>query len=889
MSVSLPDQGDGAARARRWERIEAVFHEAAGRPAGEREAFVRSACGGDDAMRDQVMAMLAADAEPDALLDGGLPSAAQAMLGHTPSGLPRESFGPYRVTGLLGEGGMGVVYRGRRDDLGSEAAIKVLRDASLSPARRERFAFEQRVLAQLNHPAIARLYDADTLPDGTPWIAMELVEGRPITAYAREGTLGIRARLELFREVCEAVRYAHGRAILHRDLKPSNLLVRDDGHVKLLDFGISKSLESVGDSMDVTRTGVRLMTPAYAAPEQVLGGPLGVHTDVYSLGVVLYELLAGRLPFDLAGRTPSEAATILTEQPVQRPSLVARAGGERGAGVAEWNDLDVLCATAMHRDPDRRYPTVDALLRDVERFLAQQPLEARGDSWRYRAGKFVRRNAGAVTASATGFALLVAVVAVYTVRLRESRNAAQVEAQRLASIQSILTQTLEGGDEAAGPSDTLRVVTLLDGLARRTAELGARPVEQAMIERTLGGVFATRGQLDRADTLLTRAYAHTLLQKHPEPAEIVRDRLALSSLRSDQGRHDDAVRLARAAHALAEARLGRDNALTLEALDGLGQALVAAGSFGPALPILEDCARRQEAAGVPDDEIENTLTNLSNAHSYLGELAPADSLARLLLDRARTRKGPRHPDVANALLNLGSIAEQRGDYAAAERDFREALAISLGWYGGDHPYTADCLASLGRVLAIAGRSSEADSVLSRALAIKVLVYGARHGEVAGTLSALGEIAQDAGRLDDAFALHVRAADIYREQYGPHHSSLAIEYSNLGSIAAQRSNEREAERWYRRALEAYEGSVPPGNLNVGITRIKLGRALLHQERYAEAERSTFGGYQVIATQVEPSSGFLRAARTDLVAEYTALGRPEAAARFRAELADTAGTK
>src|SRR5262249_38702285 len=205
------------------------------RPAGEREAFVRSACGEDGTMRDQVMSMLAADAEPDALLDGGLPSAAEAVLAQAASRLPRERFGPYRVTGLLGEGGMGVVYRGRRDDLASEAAIKVLRDASLSPARRDRFAFEQRVLAQLNHPAIARLYDADTLPDGTPWIAMELVEGRPITTYARERALGIRARLALFRDVCEAVRYAHGRAILHRDLKPSNLLVRDDGQVKLLD------------------------------------------------------------------------------------------------------------------------------------------------------------------------------------------------------------------------------------------------------------------------------------------------------------------------------------------------------------------------------------------------------------------------------------------------------------------------------------------------------------------------------------------------------------------------------------------------------------------------------------------------------------------------------
>jgi serine/threonine-protein kinase len=212
---------------------------------------------------------------------------------------------------VLGEGGMGVVYLAERADLGSRAAIKILRDAWLSPSRRERFAAEQRTLAQLNHPSIARLYDADTLPDGTPWFVMEYVEGVPLNAYCDTHASTIPERLKLFRDVCEAVQHAHALAIIHRDLKPSNILVTADGAVKLLDFGIAKQLE--GLEADLTRTGMRVMTPAYAAPDQVSAGRLGVHTDVYSLGVVLYELLAGRLPFDLTDRTPNEMERIIVE------------------------------------------------------------------------------------------------------------------------------------------------------------------------------------------------------------------------------------------------------------------------------------------------------------------------------------------------------------------------------------------------------------------------------------------------------------------------------------------------------------------------------------------------------------------------------------------------
>src|SRR5262249_14805066 len=260
------------------------------------------------ALAGDVLTMLEHDAAGRSLLDHNVAVVADRMLGDQRSdSLPTQTFGPYRVTRLLGEGGMAVVYLGVRDDLGRVAAIQIRPDAWISPMRRERFAVEQRTLAQLNHPAIARLYDADTLPSGTPWLAMEYVEGVPLTQYCRARGASAADRLRAFRSVCEGVEYAHRHMVVHRDLKPSNILVTVDGQVKLLDFGISRQIDPTDGAADPTLAALRLLTPAYASPEQIRGDATTVQTDVYALGIILYELLAGRTPFDVSG-VPLRAA-----------------------------------------------------------------------------------------------------------------------------------------------------------------------------------------------------------------------------------------------------------------------------------------------------------------------------------------------------------------------------------------------------------------------------------------------------------------------------------------------------------------------------------------------------------------------------------------------------
>ncbi|PYX33252.1 MAG: serine/threonine protein kinase [Acidobacteria bacterium] len=298
----------------RWGRIQNLFHEAASLPPAEQQAFLESACGEDQSLVADVIALLHEDACAASLLDQPLAEVAHKVLAQDSHWPPFHELGPYQIRKVLGEGGMGVVYLAERKDLGSLVALKLLRDAWLSPARRERFSAEQRTLAQLNHRSIARLYDADILSDGTPFFVMEYVEGLPLTDYCTQNKCSVERRLQFFRQVCEAVQYAHSNAVIHRDLKPSNILVRSDGTVRLLDFGIAKQIESLDVStQQTTMTGLRLMTPAYAAPEQIRGQRVGVQSDVYSLGVILYELLCDRLPFDLSNLAPTEAETVLLE------------------------------------------------------------------------------------------------------------------------------------------------------------------------------------------------------------------------------------------------------------------------------------------------------------------------------------------------------------------------------------------------------------------------------------------------------------------------------------------------------------------------------------------------------------------------------------------------
>ena len=866
--------------AARWELVQEIFHDVVDLPGAERDARLTERCGIDATLRQEVEALISGDQGSAAIVDRTLGGVAGDLVGRAHP-LPAHAFGAYRATRFLGEGGMGVVYRGERADLDGVAAIKVLRDASLSPARRERFVAEQRTLAQLSHPGIARLFDAGALPDGTPWIAMEYVEGLPLDAYCATHRAGLGDRLRLLRDICRAVQHAHQHLVVHRDLKPSNVLVTAAGEVKLLDFGIAKRLEEATDT-GATRTALRLMTPAYAAPEQVLGQPLSVRTDVYALGVIAWELLTGRLPFDLAGVTPGQMERLVVEREPGRPSA---AGSAEGMIVsrAQWADLDVFCQTALQKDPARRYTTVDAMARDVERFLAGEPLEARGDSWRYRTAKFARRHARAVTVAATVLVGGIGLISFYTIRLSRARDAAVAEQVRAQRIQRFMTDLFRGRDPDAGPADSLRVIALLEQGVLEARSLDAEPGAQADLYETLGGIYQQLGAMGRADSLLAEARAVWNRDPVTNRRRLAHMDVLLGDLRTDQARYADADTLLRGALATLRALPPAPGAQTQvgDALVALGRSLTERGAHDTAMVVLDTATALLASVAPNTREHLRAMSELANATFYAGNYDRADSVNRQVLTLTKQLYGERHPLVAEDLMNLGATEQERGNYKESEQLFRQAIDITTAFHGENHYRTASNVLYLGRSLLLQNRYDEARAAMQRALAIRERVYAPTHPTIANTLNELGSLAMREERYVDARTTFERVLSIYRSAYPGMNFRVGVAIANLGDTYLYEKDFRRAEAHYREALTHYIASQGPEHLNTGIGYIKLGRALMRGGRFRDAEPEIRRGYAIVAKVAEPTVSFLQAARLDLSIVFDSTARPDSAAKYRAE--------
>jgi eukaryotic-like serine/threonine-protein kinase len=872
----------------RWEQAQSLFHQALELPGAARQAFLDSACGGDAGLMAEVRAMLEADGGPS-LLDDGLSSMAQQFLAVPAPEIAAREIGPYKLIRVLGEGGMGVVWLAQREDTGAIVAVKLLLGAGFSPARRERFTREIKTLAKLRHPYIARLYDAGALPDGTPWFVMEHIEGERLVDYCRTHKLSIDERLHLFQKICEAVQYAHSQEIIHRDLKPSNILVEKDGTPRLLDFGIARELQVGDDTSDHTRPGLRFHSPYYAAPEWLRDGAVGFYTDVYSLGMILYELLAGKLPIDLA-KSAEENELNLSKAPPEKPSLAARADDALGkdANKQAWPDLDLLCLKAMRWDAGERYQSVEALLRDLNHYLSSEPLEARPDSVRYRAGKFILRNHRAVITASLSFAILVGLVTFFTIHLAIARNEALAQAARTQRIQRFIFDLFKGDDNEAGPSQDLRVSTLLDRGVEKAEALNREPEVQAELYRTLGETYSELGKYDLADTLLAAAMKKDQASPKAGDLAVADDLIEIALLRDGQAKYKEAESLARRAVTLIEGHRPLDASRQARATTALGTVLVEGGNYARGADILTRAVALQTRLDANSTELADTLGNLGDAQLYLGHYDEAESLYRRALSIDRANYSGNHPAIAQDLINLADIAQQLGHYDEAEKDNRQALQITQAWYGTEHPDTARQMAHLASSLYFLGREDEAEHLLRDSLAIEERIYGPNDPHIAYTLNALSPIDQDRGDLDAAVADVRRSITIYKAAYGDNDYRVAVAISNLGSVYLESKHFAEAEPIFRQALTIYAKSLPPDDVRTAECRVKLGRALLRQGRYQEAEPHTLAAYNVLSKQTAPDTSFVKGARHDLAQIYTALHEPDRAKEFQTELASAAPT-
>ncbi len=840
----------------------ALFERALLVSEADRDRFVREEAGDNRALAETVSALLAHDGAPSPLDRNPAETAHRTLEGSIP---PGGKIGRYLVRSVLGRGGMGLVYLAEHEALGTTAAIKVLPDAWVSPERRARFAREARTLARLTHPFIARLYEADSLPDGTPYFVMEFVEGETLTDYCLRRNLALDDRLHVFRDVCEAVQYAHQQAIVHRDLKPSNVLVGPDSSVRLLDFGIAANLDQLEDGT-VTRT--RVMTPAYAAPEQAAGGPIGVYTDVYALGVILFELLTGRRPGAPAHERPSRAVKH-GSAPHPPP----------GVSSSAWADLDEISLKAAHPDPARRYASVEGLIRDIDHFLHGEPLEARPDGLVYRAGKFARRHRHAFAASTIAILSIVALVSFYTWQLRTARDAALAEAERTQRIQEFMMGLFTGDDEAGALADTLRVVTLLHRGVAEARVLDAMPDVQADLFETLGSLFQQLGELDRADSMLETSLSVRRQHFGQSDPTVAQSLVQLGLLRLEQARIDEADSLVQAALDLARRDRAASSPELAQAVGAYGLVLQAQGEYDRAAEALEEAVRMFAAQSEQSFELSGTISDLANTHFYAGRYALSDSLNQLALAMDREIYGRRHPEVASVLVNLAATRFNLGELSDAERLNRQALEIYVSYYGADHPITASSMVMLAQVLVAQDRLSEAMTLLEPALAVRERAFGPDHPRVASTLNEMGTVALKQEDLDLAEAHFQRMVDIYRSAYGDDHYLIGIALSNLSSVYRNRGDLARCEAVLREAVERFTSSLSPDHMHTGVARLKLGRALLFQEKYAEAEVELRTGYEVLEGQLNPSSAWLIEGAKDLTSVYEALGDPGRAAPYR----------
>jgi serine/threonine-protein kinase len=514
----------------RWRRIQLVFERAVELDAASRARYLDEACRDDPLLRDEVDALLRAeDAMDNAdFLGRAVRDAAQELVREEiKSG---ERFDEYRLVRELGSGGMGAVWLAERADgeYSAHVAIKLVRGGFKSPEVERRFRVERQILADLTHPNIARLIDGGTGPDGMPYIVMEYVDGRPITDWARDARLSLDQRLRLFRTVCDAVQHAHQSLIVHRDIKPSNILVAPDGVPKLVDFGIAKML-APGPGAFQTVSMVRPMTPWYASPEQIAGERITAATDVYALGLLLFELTTGRHPYGGNRATFLEVRRRILEETPPLPSAVAEAFDERPDGVEPKDlrgDLDAIVLRALRRQPEHRYTSAAEFGQDVRRFLDGEPVLARGNSWTYQISRLARRYAARVSLAAAAFLLLVALAAFATLRLVSQRDDAHSRAVRVAQAVAVLASPASAGpalsqEQALDDADALLAAasTLIDsdrfqqaGAVVRTAVQRLEPAVSddnpvlARARSILGRTLTLQGEIADAEPLLTRAF-----------------------------------------------------------------------------------------------------------------------------------------------------------------------------------------------------------------------------------------------------------------------------------------------------------------------------------------------------------------------------------------------
>lgn len=815
--------------AERWGQVKEVLYEALETPTIERAAFLERVCGGDISLQTEVESLLDPEEEVERFIESPV---VPRPKDEPEDALPEDRrVGPYELVECLGRGGMGVVYLATRADqeFDHKVAIKVVKRGMDTDEIIRRFRYERQILAHLDHPNIARLFDGGTTSEGLPYFVMEHVEGEPIQRYCEYHDLNVTQRLQLFLDVCDAVHFAHQNLVVHRDLKPANILVTSQGKVKLLDFGIARLLEADG-SLPLTQqaTGGMLLTPEYASPEQLRRRPVTTVSDVYSLGVLLFELLTGQRPFDEESTGDFLLDATRTRDPEKPSSAVRRKTGPREPGHEVdrqlvrrlTGDLDFIALKALRQEPRDRYASVRELGEDIERHLTGYPVLARQGAHLYIVSRYLQRHWPALSVAA-GVAILLGGLAISVNQNQQAEASAAAEWQRAESelvradaIEKLLRSIFVGANPQSFREKPMTLLEAIDQGAEAVKDnLNVDPGARSALLNALGFVYEKLDNWDKAQLMLEESL--TLRQEV----------------------------------------YGEDHPLVGEAFNNLGMALRYQGKYDQA----EEAYHRAIEIGRQLDKdpmrLAVYLNNLAGLHRiYKGELREAIKFYNQSLALKKKHLGENivHDDIAKSLNNLGNVWLALGEYDEAEGLFQQALDIRQELGLSDAISTS--LLSLGVLYRDRGQLEEAESYLERSLDLRRKVYKETdHSRLASVLASMGVCLQLQGRWTQAAQYYQQALEMQGRLWPDGHRDTAITLREMAQLAVSQGDALRADGLARKALDIAERVVEPGHWLLPDIRAVLGGVLVAQGNYEEA------------------GGILRSAYSDLVAVRGAQAR------------------
>jgi serine/threonine protein kinase len=770
-------------------RVEELHSAALKRDASERDEFLRQACGADAELRRAVESLLTYERKLGDFLDApALETVTRDAALASERPVAGQTLGSYHLLQPIGEGGMGEVWLAEQQQpVRRRVALKLIKAGMDTREVVARFESERQALALMDHPNIAKVFDAGATPQGRPYFAMEYVTGIPITEYCDQHRMTLRERLELFVHVCEGVQHAHQKAIIHRDLKPSNILVGEvDGKPlpRIIDFGLAKATaQSLTADTRFTRAGVIVGTPAYMSPEQAdsTGVDVDTRTDVYSLGVVLYELLIGALPLEFHKLFFDQILRRMREDEAPRPSTKLRTLGEQ-SGTAAQNrgsdpptlarqlrgDLDAIALKALEKERSRRYATPSELAADIGRYLRNEPVLARPASAAYRARKYVRRHRVGVTAAAALLLVPIAFGVAQTLQLRRTTR----ERDRADRITAFMTGMFKVSDPSAARGNSITAREILDKASKEIdTGLSKDPELQAQMMQTMGDVYHNLGLYSQAQSLLTRAVGIRRRVLGPRNPDTLTSMSSLGWNLMRQGRYAEAEKLDRETLDIRRRVLAPGHPETLRSMGNLANVLNAEGRYAEADRLhRETLDLERRVLGLEHPDTMKSMNNLANAFSGQGRYAEAEKLYRETLDLERRVLGPEHPDTLRLMVNLANVLDDEAHYAEAEKLYRETLDAQRRMLGLEHPDTLRSMDYLATVLAHEGRYADAEKLERETLDTQRRILGLEHPDTALSTYNLGCMLARKDNPDEALSLLREAVD-----HGlGHGSALAIE-------------------------------------------------------------------------------------------------------------------